>query len=252
MDTRSGQAVFSRIARDYDRFNAVSSLGIHRYWLNSLVRDVTLRAPRRVLDVAGGTGAVSMAMARSLPRAEITLSDLCPEMLAVAEERLECDKDTKRTVPLDTKRTVPFVSSRRPPAIRTVVADAQDLPFPDASYDAITCAYGIRNVPDRPQALAEFCRVLKPGGSLHILEFSTPVTRSWRRLYHLYLGLVVPTVGGLLTGRRDEFEYLRESIRAFPPQQAFCEMLDAAGFSNIRYRNLTGGIVAIHSAVADR
>jgi demethylmenaquinone methyltransferase/2-methoxy-6-polyprenyl-1,4-benzoquinol methylase len=221
---------FARIAKDYDRFNTVSSLGIHHRWRRKLVRDVLQEEPQRILDVAGGTGAVSMALALALPHAEITLSDISPEMLAVARERIS-------------------ESAARPAFanIRTVLADAQSLPFEDNSYDVITCAYGIRNMSDRPRALAEFYRVLKPGGALLVMEFSTPPSSLWRGLYHCYLRFIVPMVGGRITGNRREFEYLRESILAFPSQQTFSEMLEAAGFTDIYHSNLTGGIVAIHN-----
>jgi demethylmenaquinone methyltransferase/2-methoxy-6-polyprenyl-1,4-benzoquinol methylase len=227
----SVQAIFSRIAGNYDLFNAVSSLGVYRHWLNVLVQDVARAAPQDILDVAGGTGTVSMAVARVLPWADITLSDVCPEMLEVAKSRL----------------AQPAYAN-----IGLKLADAQSLPFADNSYDAICCAYGVRNLQDSRAALAEFYRVIRPGGKVHIMEFATPPAQSWRRLYHLYLKHVVPTVGGLLTGGKDEFKYLRASILDFPAQRDFCALLHAAGFSDIRYRNLTGGITAVFNAVKPR
>jgi demethylmenaquinone methyltransferase/2-methoxy-6-polyprenyl-1,4-benzoquinol methylase len=127
-------------------------------------------------------------------------------------------------------------------------ADAQSLPYPDACFNLATCAYGIRNIPNRELALAEAYRVLKPGGTLLICEFSTPPSALWRGLYNIWLGNAIPIIGAALTGDAREFCYLRDSIRAFPTQLAFCEMLFATGFANISYRNLTGGIVALHKA----
>jgi demethylmenaquinone methyltransferase/2-methoxy-6-polyprenyl-1,4-benzoquinol methylase len=165
-----------------------------------------------------------------MPGARIVLSDLSQPMLDVACERIG-------------KGIVSRACASR---IRLVQADAQRLPFDDAGFDVVTCAYGIRNIPDRARALSEVYRVLKPGGQLLVCEFSTPPGRSWRALYHFYLDNVIPTVGGLLTGDAAEFRYLRDSIRAFPDQRAFCELLYAAGFADISYRNLSGGIVALH------
>ncbi|MDR2109058.1 MAG: ubiquinone/menaquinone biosynthesis methyltransferase [Coriobacteriales bacterium] len=234
------QAVFSRIAEQYDRFNAVSSLGIYRHWLRVLVDEAEKAVdqrrsvqPPRVLDLAGGTGEVAFALVRRMSDIQVVLSDFCRPMLDVAAERCRAG----------------VITRAQAGRIQFVQADARQLPFADASFSALTCAYGIRNIPERDRALAEAFRVLEPGGSLLICEFSTPPAAAWRRLYHLYLQTMIPLLGGLLTGERAEFHYLRDSIRAFPHQRAFCEMLLAAGFADISYRNLTGGIVALHKAV---
>ena len=128
------------------------------------------------------------------------------------------------------------------------VVDAQNIPYADASYDAITMAYGIRNMPDRPRALAEMFRVLKPGGSLVCLEFSTPPNAVWRALYNFYLKHLIPFWGGLITGDREGFVYLAKSIKAFPNQQGLARMMEQAGFTDVTWKNYTGGIAAVHVA----
>ncbi len=128
------------------------------------------------------------------------------------------------------------------------VADGQALPFADESYDALTMAYGIRNMPKRELALAEMYRVLKPGGSFTCLEFSTPPSGLWRQLYHFYLRHLIPFWGGLIAGDREGFVYLSQSIKAFPNQEEFAAMLTKAGFVDVTWRNCTGGIAAIHCA----
>ena len=128
------------------------------------------------------------------------------------------------------------------------VVDAQEIPYADASYDAITMAYGIRNMPDRPRALSEMYRVLKPGGSLVCLEFSTPPNAVWRALYNFYLKHLIPFWGGLITGDRDGFVYLSKSIKAFPNQQGLARMMEDAGFTDVTWKNYTGGIAAVHVA----
>ena len=128
------------------------------------------------------------------------------------------------------------------------VVDAQEIPYADASYDAITMAYGIRNMPDRPRALSEMYRVLKPGGSLVCLEFSTPPNAAWRALYNFYLKHLIPFWGGLITGDRDGVVYLSKSIKAFPNQQGLARMMEDAGFTDVTWKNYTGGIAAVHVA----
>ena len=128
------------------------------------------------------------------------------------------------------------------------VVDAQDIPYADGSYDVITMAYGIRNMPDRPRALSEMFRVLRPGGALVCLEFSTPPNGVWRALYHFYLRHLIPFWGGLITGDKDGFVYLAKSIRAFPDQEGLADMMREAGFTDVTWKNYTGGIAAVHVA----
>ena len=222
--------IFSAIAKKYERFNAVSSLGAYRSWLKSMVACAPITDTSSILDIAGGTGDVSFTIARSHRPAHIQLTDLVPEMLEVAKKH--CEDGAACGVPIDFD-----------------VVDAQDIPYADNSYDIVTMAYGIRNMPDRERALREMHRVLKPGGTLVCLEFSTPPNGLWRALYGFYLKHMIPFWGGLITGDKGGFVYLSRSIKAFPDQQTFATMLEAAGFCNVNWKNLTGGIAAVHTAV---
>ena len=223
------KGIFSAIAKKYERFNAVSSFGAYRAWLAGMMRQAPIGPDADVLDIAGGTGDVTFAVARAKRPRHIQCTDLVDEMLDVA--RMHCAEGASCGVPVDFE-----------------VVDAQDIPYPDASYDAVTMAYGIRNMPERDRALAEMFRVLKPGGSLVCLEFSTPQNRLWRALYHFYLRHLIPFWGGLITGDRDGFVYLARSIRAFPDQQGLARMMEEAGFADVEWKNYTGGIAAVHVA----
>lgn len=221
--------IFSSIAKKYGRFNAVSSFGAYKLWLAGMMRQAPIAPESDVLDIAGGTGDVSFSVARAKRPAHIQCTDLVPEMLDVARARR--DAGAAAGVPMDFE-----------------VVDAQDIPYADGSYDAITMAYGIRNMPDRPRALAEMLRVLKPGGALVCLEFSTPPNRLWRALYGFYLRHLIPFWGGLITGDREGFVYLSRSIKAFPDQQGLARMMEEAGFVHVEWKNYTGGIAAVHVA----
>lgn len=222
--------IFSHIAKKYERFNAVSSFGAYRLWLAGMARQAPIGPGDDVLDIAGGTGDVTFTMARTKKPSHIQCTDLVPEMLEVARMHYERE-GASDGVPVDFD-----------------VVDAQDIPYVDCSYDAITMAYGIRNMPDRPRALAEMFRVLKPGGHLVCLEFSTPPNRLWRALYAFYLRHLIPFWGALITGDRAGFVYLAQSIRAFPDQEGLAAMMHAAGFGDVTWKNYTGGIAAVHVA----
>ena len=222
--------IFSHIAKKYERFNAVSSFGAYKLWLSGMMKQAPIEAHHRVLDVAGGTGDVTFAVARAKHPAHIQCTDLVPEMLEVARMHREVEGAGDGL------------------AIDFQVVDAQDMPFADASFDAITMAYGIRNMPDRPRALSEMYRVLRPGGSLTCLEFSTPPNPVWRALYNFYLRHLIPFWGGLITGDKDGFVYLAKSIRAFPNQQGLARLMEDAGFTDVTWKNYTGGIAAVHVA----
>ena len=162
------------------------------------------------------------------PPAHIQLTDFVPEMLDVAREREAAGAACG--VPIDFE-----------------VVDAQEIPYADNSYDAVTMAYGIRNIPDRMKALREVHRVLKPGGTFACLEFSTPPNAVWRFLYHIYLKVMIPFWGQVFTHDRPSFVYLADSIRAFPDQEHYAQMLRDAGFSDVSWKNYAGGIVAVHT-----
>lgn len=222
------QHIFSTIAKQYARFNAVSSFGLCKGWLRATVDAARLTPESNLLDLAGGTGDVSYMAAKRRPPAHIQLTDFVPEMLDVARQRAENGEACGVSVDFE-------------------VVDAQEIPYADNSYDAVTMAYGIRNIPDRAKALSEVHRVLKPGGTFACLEFSTPPNALWRGLYHIYLKVMIPFWGQVFTGDRPSFVYLADSIRAFPPQKEYAAMLREAGFKNVTWKNLAGGIVAVHT-----
>ncbi len=223
------KSVFSSIARKYERFNAISSFGAYKAWVAGMMRQADIDPSHDVLDIAGGTGEITFAVARSKHPRHIQCTDLVPEMLEVA--RAHMAEGASCGVPVDFQ-----------------VVDAQDIPYADESYDVVTMAYGIRNMPKREQALSEMLRVLRPGGQLVCLEFSTPPNGAWRALYRFYLKRLIPFWGGLVTGDREGFVYLAKSIKAFPDQQGLAKLMEQAGFTDVKWKNYTGGIAAIHTA----
>ena len=223
------RSIFSGIARRYDLFNALSSFGIYRSWLARTARAAACTRDDRVLDVAGGTGDVTFELCRRCPPASVELTDFTPEMLEVAAERIE--DGASRGVPV---------------GLREV--DAHALPYDDGSFTVVTCAYGLRNFSERTRAMREAARVLASGGRYVVVEFGTPPNPAWRALYNVYLGHVVPCVGGVVCGDRSGFRYLGSSIRAFPKQDVVVEELRAAGFAHVGYHDCTGGIAAVYSA----
>jgi demethylmenaquinone methyltransferase/2-methoxy-6-polyprenyl-1,4-benzoquinol methylase len=222
--------VFHGVARRYDIMNDAMSAGLHRLWKDQLVS--MLRPPRhrpfRHLDVAGGTGDVAFRILEAGgDRTHVDVLDINASMLAVGEERAR---------------------TRRPPGgIDFIEANAEALPMADATYDGYTIAFGIRNVPRIPVALAEAHRVLKRGGRLLVLEFAPVETPVLDRLYDAYSFAAIPRLGALITGDGEPYRYLVESIRRFPRPPVFASMIAEAGFARVSHRLLSGGIVAIHS-----
>lgn len=221
--------VFSRVASRYDLMNDLMSGGLHRLWKDDFI---TWLAPPRgpndfhLLDVAGGTGDIAAKFLKAAgPGARCTICDISPEMLTVAQKR--------------------FASSANAP--RMVAGDAANLPLPDACMDAYTIAFGIRNVTHIEKALLEALRVLKRGGRFLCLEFSQVDVPLLDALYEQYSFKAIPVLGGLVAGDSASYRYLVESIRNFPDQDRFAAMIGGAGFAQVRYRNLTGGIAAMHS-----
>ncbi|PKQ17157.1 MAG: bifunctional demethylmenaquinone methyltransferase/2-methoxy-6-polyprenyl-1,4-benzoquinol methylase UbiE [Actinobacteria bacterium HGW-Actinobacteria-7] len=227
--TERVRGIFSGIAGRYDTFNMLASMGIDRGWRRQLVKACALRADSRVLDLCAGTGDVALAIAAQAQPESVVVTDFTPEMLAIAEQKAQ--KYSGAT------------------ALTFAHADAQELPFADASFDVVTVAFGVRNLPHRDRNFAEVLRVLKPGGRYVILEFSRPTFGPWRGAYHIYLRSVIPALGGMLTGDREGFVYLNDSIRRFPTQPQLAAELREQGFSAISWKNLSGGIVALHTAV---
>ena len=227
-------AVFDRVAGRYDLMNDVMSAGVHRLWKRALVDQLRPRRDCHLVDVAGGTGDVAQRFldraARNPDRwgaARATLCDINPSMLAQGRDRM-----------LDRGRT---------DALVWVCGDAERLPFRDGSADAITIAFGIRNVTNPSVALADMYRVLRPGGQFLCLEFSHVASPGLEALYDTYSLRIIPALGELIAKDRDAYAYLVESVRRFPDQDRFAEMIASAGFSQVKYRNLSGGIAAIHS-----
>lgn len=226
--TERVRSIFSRIAPDYDRFNALSSFGADRGWRKKTVSLAGLERTSRVLDLAAGTGDLTMALARQGRPESVLSTDFVPEMLEVAKAKA--------------------ARYQGPTRIEFAIADAQDLPFDDATFDVVTIAFGVRNLPDRAANFRDVFRVLKPGGRYLILEFTRPPFPPFRAVYHAYLRTVIPTLGGMVAGDRASFEYLNESILAFPRQVALAAELHKAGFTSVSWHNLTFGIVAVHIA----
>ncbi|GAB4239894.1 MAG: bifunctional demethylmenaquinone methyltransferase/2-methoxy-6-polyprenyl-1,4-benzoquinol methylase UbiE [Methyloligellaceae bacterium] len=222
-------AVFSRVADKYDLMNDLMSGGLHRLWKDELIG--WLNPPRgdiayRLVDVAGGTGDIARRfLAAAGARAECLICDISGEMLKAGRARLQ-----------------------PPPAgLSFIQANAESLPLADASCDAYTIGFGIRNVTHMERALSEAWRVLRPGGRFLCLEFSQVQVPILDSLYERYSFGAIPALGGLVAGDAASYRYLVESIRNFPDQDSFADMVRAAGFERVSYRNLTGGIAAIHS-----
>jgi demethylmenaquinone methyltransferase/2-methoxy-6-polyprenyl-1,4-benzoquinol methylase len=223
------KGIFSQIAPTYDLVNILASAGLDRGWRRRAVRLARPGVDTRVLDLAAGTGDLTMAMARIGKPAEIVATDLVPEMLEVAGPKI--------------------AAYGGPTKVTTDVADAQDLnQFADDSFNVVTVGFGVRNLPDRMANFREVHRVLAPKGRYVVLEFTTPPLAPVRGLYHWYLGHVIPTLGGMVSGDKPAYQYLNDSIRQFPDQQHLADELREAGFADVEWHNLTQGIVAIHVA----
>jgi demethylmenaquinone methyltransferase/2-methoxy-6-polyprenyl-1,4-benzoquinol methylase len=217
------RAMFSGIARRYDLLNHVLSMNIDKRWrklVRKKLQSILDRSDALVLDVACGTGDLSIEL-QSHAQAKVIGTDFCRPMLAVA-----ATKDAK----------IPFVEG-----------DAMNLGFADASVDALTIAFGLRNLSNFADGLAEFHRVLKPGGRLIVLEFSSPVVPGFRQAFNFYFTRILPRIGGAVSGSRGAYEYLPDSVSKFPDQKRLAALMRETGFVDVEYTNLTGGIAAIHS-----
>lgn len=220
--------VFSSVAGKYDLMNDLMSLGVHRVWKRYFVGTCQVKRGDRVLDLAGGTGDIALLLRdRVGANGSIVLGDINGEMLRVGRDRM-----TDRGV----------VSG-----IEFVECNAEKLPFPDASFDLVTIAFGLRNVTDKDAALREMHRVLKVGGQARVLEFSEVKADWFKPIYDFHSFSILPKLGKLFANDADSYQYLAESIRKHPPQDELKAMMEAAGFARCSYRNLSAGIVAIHT-----
>jgi demethylmenaquinone methyltransferase/2-methoxy-6-polyprenyl-1,4-benzoquinol methylase len=210
--------MFDGVAPRYDLMNALLSLGQDRGWRRATVEAVRPRPGQRLLDIAAGTGTSSVPYVEA--GLDVVAADLSEGMLAEGR--------------------------RRHPRMEFVRADVTDLPFGDAEFDVVTMSFGLRNVADYPRALAELHRVTKPGGRIVVCEFSTPVFKPFRVLYQEYLMRAFPPVARLFSSNPESYEYLAETIRDWPAQEELAAAFSRAGWTGVQYRNLTGGVVALH------
>ena len=221
------QGVFTSVASRYDLMNDIMSAGIHRAWKAAMMDWLAPRDGQRLIDVAGGTGDIAFRFLKRAPGARAVVCDLNGEMLASGRRRAEAVKLEDR---LDWS-----------------IGDAMKLPFDDGSFDVYTISFGIRNVTRPEDALNEAFRVLRTGGRLMVLEFSHLRSEGLRKLYDTYSFNVIPVMGQMIVNDRASYRYLVESIRRFPSQEDFVDMLRYSGFDQVKYRNLSMGVAALHS-----
>jgi demethylmenaquinone methyltransferase/2-methoxy-6-polyprenyl-1,4-benzoquinol methylase len=231
-DAKAGMVaeVFHSVAARYDLMNDLMSAGIHRVWKRFTIELSGVRSGHAVLDIAGGTGDLAARFADIVgPGGRVVLADINDSMLKVGRDKL--------------------LDHGRMDNLEFVQADAQSLPFPDASFDCVTIAFGLRNVTDKDAALRSMLRVLKPGGRLLVLEFSKPANPLLSKAYDAYSFRILPLMGRLVANDADSYQYLAESIRMHPDQETLKDMMEDAGFTRCEYHNMTGGVVALHKGV---
>jgi demethylmenaquinone methyltransferase/2-methoxy-6-polyprenyl-1,4-benzoquinol methylase len=224
---RRVRGVFDSVASKYDVMNDLMSAGLHRVWKAYTVTVANLKEGDRALDIAGGTGDLALAFAKKVGKTgQVVHTDINEAMLRVGRDRL-----------LDAGVV-----------LSTVVCDAEKLPFPDQHFDLVSVAFGLRNMTHKDRALAEMCRVLKPGGRLLVLEFSK-VAAPLQKPYDWYSFKILPKLGQMIAGDAESYRYLAESIRMHPPQAELKAMMKTAGFGHVDVHNLSAGIVALHAGI---
>ncbi len=226
---RTVREMFSRISPKYDFLNHFLSINIDKSWrrlVGKKLKDILDRKESVVLDVACGTGDLAVEL-QTNAAAKIIGTDFCRPMLEIAAQ-----KNGRENV------SIPYIE-----------ADALSLPFADASFDAVTIAFGLRNLANWEDGLRELLRILKRDGKLVVLEFSSPVIPGFRQIFQFYFKGILPKIGGVFSGSRGAYEYLSESVSRFPDQKNLAKMMSKVGFSVVEYKNLTGGVAAIHSGV---
>lgn len=222
--------VFHSVASKYDLMNDLMSMGVHRLWKRFTIEVSGARKGHRILDIAGGTGDLTMKFADIVgDSGKVILADINASMLKVGRDRL-MDKGYGKN-------------------IEFVQANAECLPFPDNYFDCVSIAFGLRNVTDKDKAIASMLRVLRPGGKLLILEFSKPGLPLLSKAYDIYSFAALPIMGKLIAGDSESYQYLAESIRMHPDQETLKGMMENAGFARCKYHNLTGGVVALHTGI---
>ena len=227
--SRAVREMFGGIAKRYDFLNHFLSVNTDKRWrrrVRKKLLDALARPDALVLDVACGTGDLSQELQQNA-RAKIIGTDFCRPMLAVAAEKNQKNQTS-----------IPYIEG-----------DALALPFADESFDAVTIAFGLRNLANWKDGLIELRRVLKPRGKLAVLEFSTPFIPGFRQLFNFYFSTILPRIGGAVSGKRGAYEYLPDSVSRFPNQKDLAKMMNETGFDSVEFQNLTGGIAAIHTGV---
>lgn len=229
--SKKGQVaeMFNDIAGKYDFLNHFLSMGIDKGWRKKAIRIIAAGAPKRILDVATGTGDLAITANKYLPEANITGVDISEGMLSVGHKKLNDLRLTDR--------------------IQLQLADSEAMPFGDQQFDAVMCAYGVRNFENLEQGLREMHRVLSPGGRFAILEFSKPKKFPVAQLYQFYFSAILPTIGKIVSRHSKAYTYLPESVAAFPEGEEFCSLLKKCGFKDVKARPLTFGITTLYSAV---
>lgn len=224
---RHVRGVFDSVASNYDIMNDLMSMGLHRVWKRYTVMVADLRPGHKVLDIAGGTGDLASAFAQQVgPSGQVVHTDINEAMLRTGRDRL----------------------LNRGQVLDTLVCDAEHLPFPDASFDRVSVAFGLRNMTHKDQALLEMSRVLKPGGKLLVLEFSK-VAKPLEKAYDIYSFKVLPWLGKWVARDEDSYRYLAESIRMHPDQQALKDLMKNNGFAHVDIHNMSAGVVALHVGI---
>jgi demethylmenaquinone methyltransferase/2-methoxy-6-polyprenyl-1,4-benzoquinol methylase len=219
--------VFHSVASKYDLMNDLMSFGLHRLWKRFTLAESNVRLGHVVLDLAGGTGDLAREFSKAVGKnGLVVLADINEKMLQRGRERL--------------------IDQGAVSNIQYVQADAECLPFPDNYFDCVTMAFGLRNVTNKDNALKSIYRVLKPGGKLLVLEFSKPVLPLLKKMYDVYSFKIIPKMGAWVSGDAESYQYLVESIRMHPDQEALKAMMETAEFEDVKFHNLTGGVVALH------
>lgn len=233
-------AMFNNIAASYDFINHSLSFGIDKVWRKRLLKKVLKNNPEKALDIACGTGDISLALMKH--GIEVAGLDIASEMLEIAKTK--ASKEHNKYVNKGQNKSKKIQIK----PIAFVLASADSIPFPDSTFDLVTIGFGIRNFENRGEALLEIKRVLKPGGELAILEFATPKNIIWRKLFNFYFLTILPFAGKIISGDKYAYHYLPSSVVSFPQYGEFAAELEQIGYSKVKFKSLTGGVAILYSA----